>query len=168
MEEAIEICKLRLFLKMVAQIEDVDDIEPLPDIDFNVKAGNTLVGYATYDDVNRAITENRIDFDDTMQCIEAKADDIEHLFELFRQQQIESPENVTPTAKHKLQAKLNELSGELSRYLAGEYDVAPNNDGDYQKWLSSHRPFHWFVEFYGILKLGGFDVIIGNSPICGV
>ena len=164
MEEAIEICKLRLFLKMVAQIEDVDDIEPLPDIDFNVKAGNTLVGYATYDDVNRAITENRIDFDDTMQCIEAKADDIEHLFELFRQQQIESPENVTPTAKHKLQAKLNELSGELSRYLAGEYDVAPNNDGDYQKWLSSHRPFHWFVEFYGILKLGGFDVIIGNPP----
>ena len=28
MEEAIEICKLRLFLKMVAQIEDVQQIEP--------------------------------------------------------------------------------------------------------------------------------------------
>ena len=164
MEEAIEICKLRLFLKMVAQIEDVNEIEPLPDIDFNIQAGNTLVGYATYDDVNRAITENRIDFDNTMQRIEAKADDIEHLFALFRQQQIEYPENVTPTAKHKLQAKLNELSSELSRYLAGEYDVAPNNDGDYQKWLISHKPFHWFIEFYGILKNGGFDVIIGNPP----
>ena len=164
MEEAIEICKLRLFLKMVAQVDDIHKIEPLPDIDFNIKVGNTLVGYGTYDDVNRAITENRIDFDNTMQCIEAKADDIEHLFELFRQQQIESPEIVTPAAKQKLQAKLNELSGELSRYLAGEYDVAPNNDGDYQKWLSSHKPLHWFVEFYGILKHGGFDVIIGNPP----
>ena len=164
MEEAIEICKLRLFLKMVAQIEDVDDIEPLPDIDFNIKAGNTLVGFASYDDVNRAITENRIDFDNTMQCIEARADDIEHLFELFRQQQIESPENATPAAKHKLQAKLNELSGELSRYLAVEYDVSPSNDGDYLKWLTSHKPFHWFTEFYGILKNGGFDVIIGNPP----
>ena len=164
MEEAIEICKLRLFLKMVAQVDDVNRIEPLPDIDFNIRAGNTLVGYATYDDVNRAITENRIDFDNTMQCVEAKADDIEHLFELFRQQQIESPEIMTPAAKQKLQAKLNELSGELSRYLAGEYDVAPNNDGDYQKWLSSHKPLHWFVEFYGILKHGGFDVIIGNPP----
>ena len=30
MEEAIEICKLRLFLKMVAQIDDVIQIEPLP------------------------------------------------------------------------------------------------------------------------------------------
>ena len=164
MEEAIEICKLRLFLKMVAQVDDVERIEPLPDIDFNIKAGNTLVGYATYDDVNRAITENRIDFDNTMQRIGAKADDIEHLFALFRQQQIECPENVTPGAKHKLQAKLNELSSELSRYLAGEYDVAPNNDGDYQKWLISHKPFHWFIEFYGILKNGGFDVIIGNPP----
>ena len=44
MDEAIEICKLRLFLKMVAQIDEVRRIEPLPDIDFNIQAGNTLVG----------------------------------------------------------------------------------------------------------------------------
>ena len=54
MEEAIEICKLRLFLKMVAQIDDVRQIEPLPDIDFNIQVGNTLVGYATYDEVKKA------------------------------------------------------------------------------------------------------------------
>ncbi|MEE8469811.1 MAG: SAM-dependent methyltransferase, partial [Dehalococcoidia bacterium] len=41
MPEAVEICKLRLFLKLVAQVERVDDIEPLPDIDFNIQAGNT-------------------------------------------------------------------------------------------------------------------------------
>jgi hypothetical protein len=34
----------------------------------------------------------------------------------------------------------------------------------YQQWLDSHKPFHWFIEFYGILKSGGFDVIIGNPP----
>ena len=72
MEEAIEICKLRLFLKMVAQVDDVHNIEPLPDIDFNIQAGNTLVGYATYDDVNRAVTENKIDFDNVMNEIEEK------------------------------------------------------------------------------------------------
>ena len=37
MEEAVEICKLRLFLKLVAQLETYDQIEPLPDIDFNIK-----------------------------------------------------------------------------------------------------------------------------------
>jgi hypothetical protein len=31
MEEAVEICKLRLFLKLVAQVERVQQIEPLPD-----------------------------------------------------------------------------------------------------------------------------------------
>ena len=40
MEEAVEICKLRLFLKLVAQVESPDRIEPLPDIDFNIRAGN--------------------------------------------------------------------------------------------------------------------------------
>ena len=60
MEEAVEICKLRLFLKLAAQVEpDASKenlgIEPLPDIDFNIRAGNTLVGYATADEVKRCL-----------------------------------------------------------------------------------------------------------------
>jgi hypothetical protein len=55
MEEAIEICKLRLFLKLVAQVDTVKKIEPLPDIDFNIRAGNTLVGYANLDEVKRSM-----------------------------------------------------------------------------------------------------------------
>ena len=56
MEEAVEICKLRLFLKLVAQLESYDQIEPLPDIDFNIRAGNTLVGFTSLDAVRRAMT----------------------------------------------------------------------------------------------------------------
>ena len=56
MEEAVEICKLRLFLKLVAQLEHPCQIEPLPDIDFNVRAGNTLVGFTSLDAVRHAIT----------------------------------------------------------------------------------------------------------------
>ena len=47
MEEAVEICKLRLFLKLVAQVDRVKDLEPLPDIDFNIRPGNTLVGFVS-------------------------------------------------------------------------------------------------------------------------
>ncbi|NQT47402.1 MAG: SAM-dependent methyltransferase, partial [Chloroflexi bacterium] len=47
MPEAVEICKLRLFLKLVAQVEQADNIEPLPDIDFNIRVGNTLVGFTS-------------------------------------------------------------------------------------------------------------------------
>lgn len=51
MPEAIEIAKLRLFLKMVAVVEADRrapnlGLDPLPDIDFNIRCGNTLVGFA--------------------------------------------------------------------------------------------------------------------------
>ncbi|GCF07396.1 Eco57I restriction-modification methylase domain-containing protein [Dictyobacter arantiisoli] len=45
MEEATEICKLHLFLKLLAQVETIEDIEPLPDIDHNIHTGNTLIEY---------------------------------------------------------------------------------------------------------------------------
>ncbi|HPD60519.1 MAG TPA: SAM-dependent methyltransferase, partial [Thermodesulfobacteriota bacterium] len=98
MEEAVEICKLRLFLKLVAQVEKAKDIEPLPDIDFNIRAGNTLVGFARYDEVKEAVNklavtpgklQGKLLFDDTMKRIEEKAEDVDHLFDLFRQQQTE-------------------------------------------------------------------------------
>jgi hypothetical protein len=54
MEEAVEICKLRLFLKLVAQVDKVKQLEPLPDIDFNIRAGNTLVGYVSVEEIRRA------------------------------------------------------------------------------------------------------------------
>src|SRR3989449_9027135 len=64
MEEAVEICKLRLFLKLAAQVEPNHDdpnlgIEPLPDTDFNVRAGNTLVGYASADEVRRCMKSEK-------------------------------------------------------------------------------------------------------------
>ena len=163
MEEAIEICKLRLFLKMVAQIEDVKQIEPLPDIDFNIQAGNTLVGYATYDAVEKP-ERGRFDFENAMERIKEKAEDVKILFQEFRRQQTTLGGAVTLADKQNLQSRLQELEDELNEYLADAYGVDPNKQPDYQNWLTSHKPFHWFIAFYGILKKGGFDVIIGNPP----
>src|SRR5207248_285151 len=58
MDEAVEICKLRLFLKLIAHAEADGSkpnwgIEPLPDVDFNILAGNSLVGYATMEEIGR-------------------------------------------------------------------------------------------------------------------
>ena len=50
MEEASEIAKLRLFLAMVASVRQVADLEPLPNIDFNILAGNSLVGLMRVDE----------------------------------------------------------------------------------------------------------------------
>lgn len=169
MEEAVEICKLRLFLKLAAQVEPDPShpnlgVEPLPDIDFNIRAGNTLVGFATYDEVERAVTA-KLDFDKAKERIQTKAADLQQAFDAFRARQMEGDESVPLEHKLELRRRLAALNEELNRYLAGEYGVDPSNKNAYDNWLKSHQPFHWFVEFYGIVHdRGGFDVIIGNPP----
>lgn len=163
MEEAVEICKLRLFLKLIAQIDRVEDIEPLPDIDFNIRVGNTLVGYTTYDEVKRAL-RSTLDIDNAMARIDAKAKRIDSCFTTFRRKQTDDEIGPNVSDKTKLQKALKDLETELNQYLASEYSINPKNETNYSNWLASHKPFHWFIEFYGIIKIGGFDVIIGNPP----
>lgn len=45
MEEASDMCKLRLFLTLLAHVEDEEEIPPLSAINFNIHAGNALVGF---------------------------------------------------------------------------------------------------------------------------
>lgn len=175
MEEATEICKLRLFLKLVAQLERPEDIEPLPDIDFNIRAGNTLVGFATYDEVQKAVSQKTVKgvtqaglgYDDPLMLeIDEKAEIAARAFEKFREMQTEHGMDAKEFhgAKKNLRERLDALDDELDRYLAGEYGVDAKKPKDVEKWRESHQPFHWFVEFYEIVKRGGFDVIIGNPP----
>jgi hypothetical protein len=160
MEEAVEICKLRLFLKLVAQVESQDRIEPLPDIDFNIRAGNTLVGYARYEDVKKAVT-SKFDFGDAMSRIEDKAKVLDSAVELFRKQQTQLDGTVTAEDKAELRRRFSELEEELNDHLSGEYGVKKSG---IEKWKESYKPFHWFSDFHRVLSLGGFDVIIGNPP----
>ncbi len=171
MDEAVEICKLRLFLKLVAQVERYNDIEPLPDIDFNIRAGNTLVGYATAEEVRQAIgggQQLRMDFDDTMPRINARLAETQRLFADFRilQTDLGQP-RLLAGAKAVLRDRLSALSAELDGYLAAEYGITADQK-DYAlrfaKWRASHQPFHWLVEYFGVMDKGGFDVVIGNPP----
>jgi hypothetical protein len=168
MEEAVEICKLRLFLKMVAQVDpdakhENFGIEPLPDIDFNIRAGNTLVGFANYDDVKKALS-SKLDLDNSLQKISARAEDLQQIFKAFRTRQIEGDGSVPSGDKAALRMRLRDLEAELNRYLASGYGVNATNSATYENWLKSHEPFNWFIEFHGIMQGGGFDVVVGNPP----
>ena len=186
MEEAVEICKLRLFLKLVAKLESYAQIEPLPDIDFNIRAGNTLVGFTSLDAVRRAMTitetsdrpmpevrhvvrgqQARAMFAEDqaiLDRIQEEAETASRAFNQFRQQQTLYGGEVTAADKAALRTRLDGLRDELDRYLATEYGIDSKKAADYDAWRASHQPFHWFVEFYGIMSKGGFDVVIGNQP----
>lgn len=165
MEEATEICKLRLFLKLVAQVGAEDKIEPLPDIDFNIRAGNTLVGYATEGALDAALS--RLGHGDKKTELREKADAARLAFERFRQQQVVggtgSPDEMA-LWKSDLGDRFAALREELDDYLSGEYNIAKGDQKSLSRWRENHQPFHWFIEFFGIMSAGGFDVIIGNPP----
>ena len=173
-EAAVEICKLRLFLKLVAQLESYDQIEPLPDIDFNIRAGNTLVGFTSLDAVRQAMTvmpngQHRQVFPEdqaVLDRINEQAEIASAAFDQFRWQQTIFSDDAHITSEHKaeLRARLRSLDDELDRHLATEYGVDVSDMTAYDAWRASHQPFHWFVEFYGIMSKGGFDVVIGNPP----
>ena len=168
MDEAVEICKLRLFLKLASQLERADQIEPLPDIDFNIRAGNTLIGYTSIADVRRATEASGFDFDDRAGKIEAAAQDLDAAFRLFREQQTSLHGVIGADHKTQLRIRLVALEAQLDRFLATDYGLDTGDDlaatASFVAWKASHKPFHWLIEFYGIINGGGFDVVVGNPP----
>jgi hypothetical protein len=184
MEEAVEICRLRLFLKLVAQVEKDDrkdnmGLEPLPDIDFNIRAGNTLVGFASLDEVRKAFSggtqpQGAIQFGEDIEALkrfEVKLADSQQVFDAFRSKQLEGAGIIPAHHKQELTRRLGELRKELDLLLATDYGINASKipdrekrEGHFLRWRRSHQPFHWFSEFYGILRAGGFDIVIGNPP----
>ena len=165
-EQATEIAKLRLFLKLVALLEPGDDIEPLPDIDFNIRHGNTLVGYATADETEKAVKgAKQVNmFSDAWEHIRIRLTAVEQQYNNFQIQQVQRGGHVAPSDKQALVDTLAELEEMLNYHLAREYGVNTTKTADYEKWKRSHQPFHWYVDFYPLMAGGGFDVVVGNPP----
>ena len=166
MKEAVEIAKLRLFLKLVATVE-VDfkkpnfGLEPLPDIDFNIRAGNSLVGFATQQELKKGLAYT-LDGVESAPIIEEKCDIVAKAFERYKEIQLSNGDDFKAFKKAKadLNNRLKELNHELNLLLHKQASGLK-----YDKWLTSHKPYHWFAEFYEIINSKkGFDVIIGNPP----
>ena len=165
MDEAVEICKLRLFLKLVSQLISYDQIEPLPDIDFNIRAGNTVVGFASLGDVRTALGADMLK-QLALPNIMERAEVADTAFRRFRETQTSHTFDAIDIARSKveLRTRLNDLRAELDTYLASDYGISANAETARQRWQSTHQPFHWFTEFHEIVRNGGFDVIVGNPP----
>lgn len=98
--------------------------------------------------------------------IEEDAELADRAFQIFRRMQTEYEMEAKDfyAAKADVRKRLAGLRAQLDALLASEYVKNPKDKTAFEKWRSSHQPFHWFVEFYGVMHQGGFDVIIGNPP----
>jgi hypothetical protein len=166
MKEAVEIAKLRLFLKLVATVEANYrkpnlGLEPLPDIDFNIRAGNTLVGFATEAELDTALV-GKLDYDNDKEKIKEQCDIVAHAYARYKDIQLTHGDDFKEfrSAKEELNKRLKTLNHELNHILHKQA-----NGLKFNQWLQTHQPFHWFAEYYEIIHgKGGFDVIIGNPP----
>jgi hypothetical protein len=172
MREAAETAKLRLFLKLVAVVDpDPRDanfgLEPLPDIDFNIKCGNTLVGFASKAEIENAMRGELGFHADALDELLAACDTASAVFDRFQllQMTVHGAKDDIAAAKESLRAQFAALNAKLDGYLAKTYGIDTTKKGAFAAWKASHQPFHWFAEFYRIIAAqGGFDVVIGNPP----
>jgi hypothetical protein len=166
MREAVEIAKLRLFLKLVSTVEANHrkpnlGLEPLPDIDFNIRSGNTLIGFANESELKKGLDYT---FDGPLhkEVIEEKCDIVARAYNSYKDIQLRDGNDYDDfkVAKDNLTDRLKELNLELNLLLHKQVEGIK-----FDRWFQSHQPFHWFAEFYEILhQREGFDIIIGNPP----
>ena len=180
MEEATEIAKLRLFLSLVASASSIDELEPLPNIDFNIMAGNSLIGLLNVDEktfeesldlvtqsyyhtyAERLGERNRLL--STYRDASTYAEDLRALRDNIEKKSAE----VRNTLDHLLLDQFGTLG---ISYHEAIWDEKKNKEGKPKRRaleiqdIEQLKPFHWGFEFSEIMEnKGGFDAVVTNPP----
>ncbi len=188
MEEATEIAKLRLFLALVSSTHNVEELEPLPNIDFNIMAGNSLIGLirvdeTAFDTVGNSLQGNLLQplaADNYKAILAEKNKSIElykkHAFLPGEQHGTSQDYRLLSLRQHidkinrESQEKLNLLLlDEFSQRLGIKYEEVQLTGKSKKRVLTAKdiaalKPFHWGYHFDKVLERGGFDAIITNPP----
>lgn len=180
MEEACEIAKLRLFLAMVASVRKVDDLEPLPNIDFNIIPGNSLVGLMRVD--AHEFDQKQDDlfkpkFRDLLLEKNRKLGIYRHTADnLGKETDLRRLRDDIDTEMDQAKSVLNELLRDQFEALGVKFEQAT---WDNQKQalgkpvkrkittqdIAEQTPMHWGYVFDEVMHdRGGFDIILTNPP----
>ena len=182
MEEACEIAKLRLFLSMVSSVRQVQDLEPLPNIDFNILPGNSLVGlmrvdehefdakYRQDDMFRKSFRELLDEKNRKLGTYRAVADDI------GRTTDLRVLRDDIDTAMLEANSVMNEVVQDQFamrgiKFEQATWDAAQGALGKPKKRkveltdVAAQHPLHWGYVFDEIIqRRGGFDIVLANPP----
>ncbi|GAA0717098.1 type I restriction-modification system DNA methylase subunit [Halorubrum trapanicum] len=165
MGPAVEIAKLRCWLSVISELEteNVDDLAEadalaLPNIAFNLREGNSLIGYTGFPEMNG---------DDQYRLGSFSGDSVRDRYQGIIDE-IEKHEQAidTETAeKHRRRAfeKLRDAREELIDDIHRDFNEAGVEEITQQE-VAEMEPFNWVLEFAEVYAEGGFDVVVGNPP----
>ena len=180
MEEATEIARLRLFLALVASAETVEQLEPLPNIDFNILPGNSLIGLLRVDEDSfrkkhhqthlfrqksyREILAEKNRLIDTYRDTTTYADDLSAQRNIIDEKKRACADVLDDLLLHEFEQlgiKFEQAVWDLEKGKEGRAKKRPLEIDDIKRL----KPFHWGFEFDKVLNdHGGFDAIITNPP----
>lgn len=178
MEEASEIAKLRLFLALVASAQKVDDLEPLPNIDFNIMCGNSLIGLMRVDEQVYNKHQKGDMFKKSYGQLIQEREAAIRAFKSFEgdREVLQSKKEAIDRLETEANQTLNLILGQEFHNLSIKYEQQSWDDKKKQigkplkrnitvKDIEVLTPFHWGYEFSEIFrKKDGFDAIITNPP----
>jgi hypothetical protein len=159
---AVEICKLRLWLSMVADIEDEpSEVEPLPNIDFNIRQGNSLIGFTELIEVNDDGDAPLTNWGGGNESgVRELYEDVIEAIERHREA---TSATEAMNARQLAESRIDTHSRELNEKVLDQFHSAGLENVDLDD-LQEFHPFHWVLEFAPVYDEGGFDVVIGNPP----
>ncbi len=167
---AVEIAKLRLWLTLIVEKENYEDTEPLPNLDFQLIQGNSLI-----DEVD-GFNFQHLDLKDKDYQFELLPNDIWEKFSKTKKKFIDLKRkylniksfNNKKALKEEIESLLIRIV-ELAFSLGGKWKNEKIADYKiFNKIHSNKNFFLWKLYFIEIFQdNSGFDVIIGNPPYIG-
>lgn len=164
MGPAVEIGKLRLWLSIISELDqdvmdDLDDDDlALPNIVFNLREGNSLIGYTGFPETNGG-DQYRLGSFSKDSVRDRYQDIIDEIEEHEKAIDSETAEKHRRRAFEKLrkarEGLISDIHGEFVE--AGIEQITPED-------VAELEPFNWVLEFAEVYAEGGFDVIVGNPP----
>ena len=149
---ALEICKLRLWLSLVSEMSK-DTADPLPNIDYNIMLGNSLVGYTNIPERQQYSIDNPYRIEKILQKVDRLKDMYNKEIDPHKAEQLREmiEREVKPCNDLLNGARASDIAvGEERRPTAGR--------------MKKINPFHWRLHFHEAITAGGFDIIVGNPP----
>ncbi len=167
---AVEIAKLRLWLTLIVEKDNYEDTEPLPNLDFQLIQGNSLI-----DEVD-GYNFQHLDVKDKDYQFELLPNDVWDEFSSTKEKFIDLKKNYLnlkgfkkkKILRDEIEALLPKIT-ELAFSLGGDWKKKPVNDFKiFNKIHSNKNFFLWKLYFIEIFQnQPGFDIVIGNPPYIG-
>lgn len=174
---AVEIARLRFWLSLVVE-HDIEEIEPLPNLDYKIMQGNSLIELLSPTLTLKTTDENRNKLIDRLKFAKAeyfnlsttstksvKREEINILTRNLINYDKEKERN-------KLYGQIQDKKNQLRMFSLGN-EQQTIADADFYSKLNSIKDFtdkdhfEWHLNFNEVFEGGGFDIVIGNPPYVG-